>query len=59
MREKLKNKSWLFLIWEIIKKITHYYFNKNSFKQWEKIGTKKFKEPFSELIILFLSEMGY
>ena len=25
---KIKNKSWLFLIWEIIKKITHYYFNK-------------------------------
>ncbi len=25
---KIKNNSWLFLIWEIIKKITHYYFNK-------------------------------
>ncbi len=41
MREKLKNKSWLFLIWEIIKKKIHYYFNKkNSFNRWEKIGAK-------------------
>ena len=37
---KIKNKSWLFLIWEIIKKIIHYYFNKKIFKHWQKNGTK-------------------
>ena len=61
MRWNIKNNSWLFLIWEIIKKITHYYFNKNSFKaivDWEKIGSKQYEEQFSQLMILILSNIG-
>ena len=61
MRWNIKNNSWLFLIWEIIKKITHYYFNKKiPLKQlWmRKIGSKQYEEQFSQLMILILSNIG-
>ena len=40
---KIKNKTWLFLIWEIIKKITHYYFNKKSLSVERKME-RRYKE---------------
>ncbi len=43
---KIKNKSWLFLIWEIIKKITHYYFNKKIPLSIERKLERKFEEQF-------------